>query len=678
MSATATYPNMLKPLDLGFTTLKNRIVMGSMHTGLEDRFFNYGKLAAYFAERARGGTALLITGGISPNRQGWLLPFGGTLNHIGDVINHRRVTSAVHAEGGKILMQILHAGRYGYHPFVVSASSGKSPISMFKARAMKESEILSTIKDFGRCAKLAKLSGYDGVEIMGSEGYMLNQFICNRTNRRTDKWGGSLENRMRLPLEIVKRVRREVGPNFIVMYRLSLIDLVEGGNDWNEIVQIAKALEAAGITILNTGIGWHEARVPTIVTSVPRAAFRKVTARMKKELKIPVMVSNRINVPEDCDDIIASGDADLISMARPLLADAHFVNKAAAGKGDEINTCIACNQGCLDQTFSYQRATCLVNPQAGYETELVYVKTSRPKKIAVVGGGMAGLSCATVAAERGHNVTLFEAADDIGGQFTMAMNVPGKEEFRETVRYFRNHVKKTGVTLKLNHAVTEAELKAAGFDEVVIATGVQPRTPKIPGIDHPKVLSYPDVLRHGKKVGGRVAVIGAGGIGIDVSEFLLAEHSPQPLDHWADEWGVDFNVADPGGLRAPKRETPLREIYLLQRKPGKKMGQGPGKTTGWVHRLALQHHQVKMLGGVEYLKVDDLGLHIRVGDEEQILDVDNVILCAGQESVRDLLPTGADGKITDKRFHVIGGAKLAGELDAKRAIREGAELAARL
>ncbi|MDR2853201.1 MAG: NADPH-dependent 2,4-dienoyl-CoA reductase [Burkholderiaceae bacterium] len=673
-----TFPHMLKPLDLGFTQLKNRIVMGSMHVGLEDRFYNYGKLAAYFAERARGGTGLVITGGISPNRQGWLLPLGGTLNRYGDVINHRRVTQAVHKEGGKILMQILHAGRYGYHPFAVSASNSKSPISMFKARAMKDSEILSTIKDYGRCAKLAKLAGYDGVEIMGSEGYLLNQFICNRTNRRTDRWGGSVENRMRLPVQIVKRVRQEVGADFIVMYRLSLIDMVENGNTWDEIVQIAQALETAGITILNTGIGWHEARVPTIVTSVPRAAFRKVTARMKKELKIPVMASNRINTPEDCEDIIASGDADLVSMARPLLADPHFVNKAAAGEPEAINTCIACNQGCLDRTFSLKRATCLVNPQAGHETERVYVKTTRPKKIAVIGGGMAGLSCATVAAERGHQVTLFEGGDDIGGQFTLAMNVPGKEEFRETIRYFRHRLKKTGVTLELKKKVSAQDLKNAGFDEIVIATGVQPRIPAIPGIDHPKVLSYPDVLRHGKKVGHRVAVIGAGGIGIDVSEFLLAEHSPQPLQAWADEWGVDFSSAEPGGLRAPKREQPLRKIYLLQRKPGKKMGQGPGKTTGWVHRLALQHHQVKMLGGVEYLKIDDLGLHIRIDHEEQILDVDHVILCAGQEPVNDLLPVDANGKIKDKRFHVIGGAKLAGELDALRAIHEGAALAAAL
>ena len=675
MTASA-FPNMLKPLDLGFTQLKNRIVMGSMHTGLEDRFYNYGKLAAYFAERARGGTAVVITGGISPNRRGWLLPLSGTMNGFADVINHRRVTGAVHAEGGKILLQILHAGRYGYHPFVVSASDRKSPISAFKPRGMKESEILSTIRDYGRCARLSKLAGYDGVEIMGSEGYLLNQFICNRTNNRKDKWGGSLDNRMRLPLEIVKRVRKEVGPHFIIAYRLSLIDLVEGGNSWEEIVTIAKALEAAGITILNTGIGWHEARVPTIVTSVPRAAFRKVTARMKKELKIPVMASNRINTPEDCEDIIASGDADLISMARPLLADPAFVNKAAAGTPEAINTCIACNQGCLDMTFSGKRSTCLVNPRACYETELVYVKTTRQKKIAVVGGGMAGLSCATVAAERGHDVTLFEATDDIGGQFTMAMNVPGKEEFRETIRYFRHLVHSTGVKVELNRKVAATDL--ASFDEVVIATGVKPRTPRIPGIDHPKVLSYPDVLKNGKKVGHKVAVIGAGGIGIDVSEFLLAEHSPQPLEHWLEEWGVDLNVTEPGGLRAPKREQPLREVYLLQRSEGKRMGQGPGKTTGWVHRLALQQHQVKMLGGVEYVKVDDLGLHIRVGGEDQILDVDNVILCAGQESVRDLLPVDAEGKVTDKRFHAIGGAKFAGEVDAKRAIKEGSELGALL
>jgi 2,4-dienoyl-CoA reductase (NADPH2) len=672
------FPHLFTPLDLGFTQIRNRIVMGSMHTGLEDRFYNYGKLAAYFGERAKGGTGLIITGGISPNRQGWLLPFGGTLNRMADVFNHRKVTSAVHEHGGKILMQILHSGRYGYHPFVVSASNIKSPISLFKPRPMKAREILSTIDDYARCASLAQKAGYDGVEIMGSEGYLLNQFICSRTNKRTDQWGGPVENRMRLPVEIVKRVRAVVGPRFIICYRLSLIDLVEGGNTWDEIVTIAKALEAAGITLLNTGIGWHEARVPTIVTSVPRSAFRDVTARMKQELKVPVIASNRINTPEDCESIIASGQADMVSMARPLLADAAFANKAAAGQPEAINTCIACNQGCLDQTFSAKRATCLVNPQGCFETELVYIKTRQPKKVAVIGGGMAGLSAATVAAERGHDVTLYEAADDIGGQFNMAMNVPGKEEFRETIRYFRTHLKTTGVKLELGKKITREQLDQLGFDEVVIATGVKPRTPRIPGVDHPKVLSYPDVLRNGVPVGKKVAVIGAGGIGVDMCEFLLHEHSPQPVGEWCEQWGVDLNVRESGGLVAPVAPHAGREVWLLQRKPAKKMGVGPGKTTGWAHRLILQKYQVNMLGGVEYLKVDDKGLHIKVDNEEKILPVDHVILCAGQESVVDLVPRDKDGKVSDKRFHVIGGAKLAGELDARRAIREGAEVAALL
>ncbi|NNM53039.1 MAG: NADPH-dependent 2,4-dienoyl-CoA reductase [Pseudomonadales bacterium] len=668
---TENYEHLLQPLDLGFTQLRNRVVMGSMHTGLEDRFYNYGKLAAYFAERARGGVGLIITGGIAPNRQGWLLPLGGTMNRYGDVINHRRVTYAVHKEGGKILMQILHAGRYGYHPFVVSSGATKSPISKFKPRAMRDKEIVSTIEDYGRCARLAQLAGYDGVEIMGSEGYLLNQFICRRVNQRTDRWGGAVENRMRFPVEVVKRIRDKVGPNFIIAYRLSLIDLVEGGNTWEEIVTIAKALEQAGITLLNTGIGWHEARVPTIVTSVPRAAFRQVTASIRKELSIPVMASNRINMPEDAEDILARGDADLVSMARPLLADAHFVNKVAAGHPERINTCIACNQGCLDQTFSGKRATCLVNPRAAFETELVYVKTRQPKRIAVVGAGMAGMSAATVAAERGHLVTLFEARDDIGGQFTMAMAVPGKEEFKETIRYFREHLKTTGVDLRLQHEVTQDELKS--FDEVIMASGVRPRIPDLPGVGHAKVMQYAEVLRGEKVPGRRVAVMGAGGIGVDMCEYLLHEYD-QSVEHWCQQWGVDLGVKEAGGLVAPLAPDIKREVTLLQRKSGR-MGAGPGKTTGWAHRLSLLQYHVKMLAGVEYLRIDDAGLHYRAEGEERVLDVDTIILCTGQESVVTLLPDPAKAK---EHWHVIGGAKLAGELDARRAIREGAELASRL
>jgi 2,4-dienoyl-CoA reductase (NADPH2) len=671
------YPHLLAPLDLGFTTLKNRVVMGSMHTGLEDRFYNYGKLAAFYRERARGGVGLIVTGGISPNRQGWLLPFGGTLNFIGDVFNHRRVTRAVHEEGGKILMQILHAGRYGYQPFSVSASSIKSPISPFKPRELTETGIEKTIRAYARCAKLAKLAGYDGIEVMGSEGYLLNQFLCSRTNKRTDRWGGTIENRMRLAVEVVRRIRKTVGPEFIIMYRHSVLDLVEGGNSWDEVVAVARALQDAGVTILNTGYGWHEARVPTIVTSVPRAAFASVAGKLRNEVSIPVVASNRINMPEVAEDIIARGDADMVSMARPFLADPAFVAKAATGRTDEINTCIACNQACLDHTFANKRATCLVNPQACHETELVYAKTMAPRRIAVVGAGPAGLSAATVAAERGHAVTLFDADSRVGGQFNIAMQIPGKEEFAETIRYFRRRLELTGVELRLGHRVTRDEL--LGFDEVIVATGVKVRKPSIEGIGHPKVLSYLDVLRDKKPVGKKVAIIGAGGIGFDVGEYLLHDTSqplPVPVEEWTAEWGVDLAVREPGGLMKPVAAEPVRQIWLMQRKASKP-GAGLGKTSGWVHRATLARNGVVMMAGVQYDRIDDQGLHITVGGEQRVLDVDNVVICAGQESLVDLMPAeGEQG--SGPRFHKIGGAALAAELDAKRAIREGAELAARL
>jgi 2,4-dienoyl-CoA reductase (NADPH2) len=673
-----TYSQLLAPLDLGFTTLRNRVVMGSMHTGLEDRFYHYPKLAAYFAERARGGVGLIVTGGISPNRSGWLLPFGGTLNSAFDVGNHRLVTEAVHAEGGKIAMQILHAGRYGFQPFVVSASAIQSPISKFRPRALSESGIESTIRAYARCATLARKAGYDGVEIMGSEGYLLSQFLCARTNLRKDRWGGSLENRMRLPVEIVKRVRASVGTDFLIMYRHSLLDLVDGGGTWDEVVAVAKAVELAGANIINTGIGWHEARVPTIVTSVPRAAFRSLTGRLRKQVSIPVVASNRINMPDEAEDIIASGDADLVSMARPFLADPEFVNKTAAGRVDEINTCIACNQACLDHTFANRRASCLVNPRAGYETELVYRKTPKIKRIAVVGAGPAGLSAATVAAERGHDVTLFDVNNRVGGQFNYAMRIPGKEEFRETIRYFSRRLEITGVKLKLSQRVTRDDLLQQGFDEVIVATGIVPRTPRIAGIDHPIVLSYLDVLKNDASVGRRVAVIGAGGIGFDIGEFLLHDPAvplPIPLQHWLGEWGVDLNLRSSGGLCVPTPEKPLRQIFLLQRKTSK-VGAGLGKTSGWVHRATLIRKGVEMLAGVEYQKIDDAGLHVTVGGVPRLLEVDNVIICAGQDSLTELMP--AEATNGGPRFHLIGGAALATELDAKRAIREGAMLAARL
>ncbi len=638
---TTSYAHILKPLHLGFTTIKNRVVMGSMHTGLEDRFYHYPKLAAYFGERAKGGVGLIITGGISPNRQGWLLPAGGTMNTLGDIAPHRLVTHAVHKHGAKILMQILHSGRYGYQPFVVSASPIKSPISMFKPRQMSDRLILETIQDYAETASLAKKAGYDGVEIMGSEGYLLNQFLSRHVNQRTDRWGGPIENRMRFAVEIVKAIRSKVGEKFIICFRLSMLDLVHDGNKMDEVITVAQALEKAGITLLNTGIGWHEARIPTIVTSVPRAAFVDYTAEVKKHVSVPVIASNRINMPDTAEEILAAGKADMVQMARPLLADAFWVSKTATNRVDEINTCIACNQACLDHSFQNKRASCLVNPRAAHETELVYLKTKKPKKVAVVGGGVAGMSAATIAASRGHQVTLFEASTEVGGQFNLAKVVPGKEEFHETIRYFKVQIEKTGVDLRLNTKVNREQLEREGFDDVVIATGVIPRGLKIDGSDAPQVLSYAEVLR-GAPVGYRVAVIGAGGIGFDVSEFLLKpEHQPQPqpLAEWQREWGIDPNpnYMTEGGFVPAEVEPPIRQIYLMQRKTTP-LGIGLGKTSGWVHRAQLKKHAVKMLRGVQYKAVTNEGLWIESNGHDQLLRVDTIVVCAGQESVKDLMP----------------------------------------
>jgi 2,4-dienoyl-CoA reductase (NADPH2) len=667
------YPNLLAPLDLGHVTLKNRVIMGSMHTGLEDRAKDLPKLAAYFAERARGGVALMVTGGYAPNWRGWLTPFASKLTSSRQARKHRIVTDAVHAEGGLIALQILHAGRYAYHPFSVSASALKAPINPLKPRALSDRGVRRQIDAYARCAALAQEGGYDGVEVMGSEGYFINQFLAERTNKRKDRWGGSPENRRRLAVEIVRRIRERVGPDFLIIYRLSMADLVEGGQSWDEVVALGKEIEAAGASIINTGIGWHEARVPTIVTSVPRAAFTSITASFRPHVSIPVVTSNRINLPQVGEEVLARGDADLISMARPFLADPDWVLKATTDRADEINVCIACNQACLDHVFAKQTASCMVNPRAAHETELQLLPTRRTKKIAVVGAGPAGLSAAVTAAERGHQVELFEADDEIGGQFGIARKIPGKEEFAETIRYYRRRLDLTGVKLHLGHRATAEDLN--GFDEIILATGVVPRIPAIPGIDHEKVLSYVDVVRHGRPVGATVAVIGAGGIGVDVSEFLTTVDSPTlDLAAWKAEWGVTDPTLAPGALTKPQPEPSPRQVYLLQRKDGK-IGAGLGKTTGWVHRAALKNKRVEQLRGVNYERIDDEGLHITFGPKHEnprVLAVDTIVICAGQEPVRDLA-----GTLTPPT-HLIGGADVATELDAKRAINQGTRLAATL
>ncbi|AZN64402.1 NADPH-dependent 2,4-dienoyl-CoA reductase [Acinetobacter johnsonii] len=671
----SNYPHLLAPLDLGFTTLKNRVLMGSMHVGLEEVEGGYDRMAAFYAERAAGGVGLIVTGGISPNDHGVTFHGGSKLDTLEEAGKHKVITQAVHDAGGKIALQILHTGRYSYQAENVAPSAIQAPINPVKPHALTSAEVNQTIADFANCAKLSQIAGYDGVEIMGSEGYLINEFIAARTNHRDDEWGGSYENRIRFPIEIVKRTRAEVGENFIIIYRLSMLDLVEGGSTLEEVIQLAKEIEKAGATIINTGIGWHEARIPTIATKVPRAAFTWVTKKLKDSVKIPLVTSNRINTPEMAEHVLAQGDADMVSMARPMLADAEFVLKAEQGRSDEINTCIGCNQACLDQIFSMQIATCLVNPRACYETELIFKESAAKKNIAVIGAGPAGLSFATYAADRGHQVTVFDAASQIGGQFNIAKTIPGKEEFYETLRYFKRKIElQPNIKLVLNHTASYEELSQSEFDDIVVATGVTPRELTIEGIDHPKVLSYIEVLRERKPVGKTVAIIGAGGIGFDTAEYLSHEGESGSLNpqKFYDEWGIDTSYAHVGGLKQPVLEQSDREIYLLQRK-AKAVGASLGKTTGWIHRTGLKHRDVKMIAGASYDKIDDQGLHITVNDQPTVLEVDHVIICAGQESYTAMYDQlKADGK----NVHLIGGAKEAGELDAKRAIRQGAELAA--
>jgi 2,4-dienoyl-CoA reductase (NADPH2) len=671
---TNPYPHLFAPLDLGFCTLPNRVLMGSMHTGLEDRSSDFPKLAAYFAERARGGVGLMVTGGVSPNMLGWLKPFSGKLSWKWEIHKHRIVTKAVREAGGRICLQLLHAGRYAAHPFAVAPSKVKSPISPITPRALSARAVDRLIDDYAHSAKLAREADYDGIEVMGSEGYLINEFLSPRTNKRSDAWGGDAAKRMRFAVEIVRRMREACGPDFILIYRLSMLELVDDGSSWDETIAQAKAVEAAGATILNTGIGWHEARVPTIATSVPRAAFAEVTARMKPHVKLPLVATNRINMPDVAERILASGAADMISMARPLLADPEWANKAKAGRAHAINTCIACNQACLDHVFVAKKASCLVNPRACAETELNYTSTKASRRIAVIGAGPAGMACATVAAQRGHRVTLFDAHDAIGGQFNLAKTIPGKEEFHETLRYFTHRLDEERVQLQLGRRAGPADL--AEFDAIVLATGVVPRAAAFPGSDHAKVCGYLDVLTRRVVPGKRVAIVGAGGIGFDVAEFLVQEGESPSLDpaRWMAEWGVDLDQHARGGLKKAHVEPPAREVWLLQRSPGKP-GAKLGKTTGWIHRATLKAKGVRMLGGVEYLGVGDEGFRVRIDGGEQLLPVDHVVVCAGQEPLRDLLQPLRDA---GREVHVIGGADVATELDAKRAIDQGSRLAARL
>ncbi|GAC25246.1 2,4-dienoyl-CoA reductase [Paraglaciecola mesophila KMM 241] len=675
VAGASVYPNLLKPLDLGFTKLKNRVLMGSMHTGLEEAPNGHERMAKFFAERARGGVGLIVTGGIGPNDEGATHKNTKRLSNDKEVAHHKVITDAVHNEGGKICMQILHTGRYAYNPNLVAPSAVQAPINPFKPKALDDDGIEKQIEDFIFTSTQAQKAGYDGVEIMGSEGYFLNQFIAARTNQRDDEWGGSYENRIKLPLEVVRRVREAVGEKFIIIYRLSMLDLVEGGSTYEEVVELGKLIEKAGATIINTGIGWHEARIPTIATKVPRAAFTWVTAKFRESLSIPVITSNRINTPEVAEQVLARGDADMVSMARPFLADPDFVIKAIENRSDEINTCIGCNQACLDHVFEGKMTSCLVNPRACHETELSILPTQQPKNIAVIGAGPAGLAAAKTAAERGHSVTLFDSSDELGGQFNIAKQVPGKEEFYETIRYFKRQLELHNVTVKLNTRVSASDLNDSDFDDVIVATGIEPRTPPIEGIDHAKVMTYIEVIKEHKPVGKKVAVIGAGGIGFDVSEFLShsGESTSLSIPAFMKEWGIDMTFSSRGGIEGMKAQPAPspREIFLLQRKTTK-VGAGLGKTTGWAHRVGLLNKGVSMIAGCEYLKIDDQGIHIKVNDEVQVLDVDNVIICAGQEPLRELV----EG--LTKPYHLIGGADVAAELDAKRAIDQGTRLAAEL